>query len=351
LCFYSSPDRYLAKRMSFALRINNFLGGRLMFNSKIFYGSVIFFVLAAVCIAIDFSIDQASPEYPATYSSADIVYQGGGTKKYTATDLGLIASDEVTSFCGGADNVFPAGSAYWSTFHYSVDRATVGTLSSVINTESTGNGAAGDIFRIVIDGGSNVAIGPTLLVDATVNGLSTITPGPQSDIDAINTPGLGVWFSVNAVTATRLTGAGLACTSGDILYQATPGPSAPLPVVWATRAQLGLVVGDDIDALMMSGAGGTGLNPGTIVYISLAPTSPSAGALGTATAIQVYPGPPAVVFNATSLGLLAGDNINAMTACDPGAIPTISQWGLIIITILLLVVGIIFIKRRQHVLV
>ncbi len=95
--------------------------------------------------------------------------------------------------------------------------------------------------------------------------------------------------------------------------------------MFATAAVLGLVVGDDIDALIVRDSLPTGvLERGDVIYVSLTPGSPTLGTLGASAAsvIEVYPAAaPVVIFTPFALGLLAGDDVDGLTAIDPGGEP------------------------------
>src|SRR5262249_42837558 len=125
---------------------------------------------------------------------------------------------------------------------YSVTRATLGLPGSVIAAQVAGNGAAGDIFGLVIG-----HTGPYLAVDAVPMGL---TPGPgpgQSNIDGLDRAPVQfpVYFCVDAPTA-----AALGVTTADILVSPLGGP----PSVYRTAAQLHLLPTDAIDALAVRAA-------------------------------------------------------------------------------------------------
>ncbi len=328
-----------------------------MLNSQVFRISAIFLAInSGIAVGQFLSIDQASPEYPGIFSSADILWSGQGGLALVviapAADLGLLGGDELDAFSYGSDWFFPAGSQNWVNLVYSVTRGTVGAGASVIAGEAAGNGAAGDKFVVRIDGTGATQGAPALWLDAVPCGLTPLPP-PQSDIDGLSYPNptrFGVYFSVNAATAARLTGAGLACGPADILYQGNPAPGAPLPVIWATPIQLGLLAGDDIDALgLMDFSDPCTLGGGETVFVSLAPGSPTllgadgqpgvagvnddgingvddmleylwAGSddISAAAVIQLLPGPPVVIYPPVALGLLDTDDLNAMTPFDPG---------------------------------
>jgi hypothetical protein len=116
------------------------------------------------------------------------------------------------------------------------------------------------------------------------------------------------------------TAAGLGVTPADILYQPPPLAGVP-PVMYATQAALDLLPGDDVDALVVYDEVAPGLlNPGDIIYVSLAPGSPTLGVLGATPGdvIQVYPGAaPFVVMGFALFDLLPGDDMDGLTISDP----------------------------------
>lgn len=115
--------------------------------------------------------------------------------------------------------------------------------------------------------------------------------------------------------------------TADILYQPgfIPGLPSPPPLVYATAAALGLLPGDDIDALAVkdpffSGARGV-LDATDVVWISLTPASPTLAIMGASPAavIEVSPvAPPIVAVPPAALGLLGVDDLNAMTQLAGG---------------------------------
>lgn len=295
-----------------------------MFRSRMVY--MLIFVMAAGCslaAAQDFSVDLLSPEVPAPWSPADIVGSRGAVAIMPASHLGLIATDEVDAFSYGVDHLVPVGSADWTSLVYSVDRFTVGAPGNDINTQATGNGAAGDEFigQVYFNTGLPLCttppyVDPWLWSDAPSHNL---TPLPvQSDEDGVDwfatTVARPVYLSVDPATAIRL-----GRSEADILYQPAPGPFAPLPVLYAPQAALGLLPGDDIDALAVYDDPPVGVfGGGDVVFVSLTPGSPTLGALTTSAAsvIQVWPA-LTVAFPDASLGLLTTDNLNALSAFDP----------------------------------
>lgn len=285
--------------------------------------AIMLMLTVGVSIAQNFSIDGTSPEYSGTYSTADIVYSDGSSVSYTAADLGLSSSAEIDGFSFGVDVLVPTTGGF-IRLYYSVDRSTVGLSGSIIESEASSDGAAGDKFSVVYTTTSSSA--PELTSDATDHGLTPLPTVPYSDVDGLSLPDLDgdssfpVFFSVDAPTAASLTAGGFTVGIDDIILQPTAGTSPGALSIWATDGTLGLVAGDDIDALAVLDEGTAGTyDSGDIVYFSLTAASPSAATLGSASIIMVTPGSSPVVFKTPAeLGLLTSDDLNAITAYDPG---------------------------------
>jgi len=270
------------------------------------------------------SIDQASPEYPASLSSSDIFWRVPGPPPvFTARDLGLLATDEIDGFSLGCDHPILPTQQNWADLFYSVSRTTLGV--GAVATEVRGNGAAGDVFNVTVMGNGTVLGGPLLWRDASTACLTTL-PGVQSDVDGISGL-LGIWhlnsrvyFTVDKATAKRL-----GVSPADILCQPMPGPKPAPWFVWATEAQLKLKPGDDLDALALQDLDGK-RDASDIIYFSLKKGSPSAAALGTASVILVSPGGnPRVIFAHNKLDLQNTDELNALSVYDPEVRTSVEQ--------------------------
>jgi hypothetical protein len=319
------------------------------------------FVMSGAAHA-QFSVDRTSPEVP-TVSSADVLLPGAGAPMVAvpATALGMPAGAapctglaggqcEIDALSDGTDAIVSVSASFSVDLWYSVDRAATGAGGSAVATQATvppQNGAAGDLFRIEIQSGSPGT--PALFADATI---STLTPAPtvagQSDLDAALSPALTgpVYFSVDPATA-----AALGRSAADILLVTTPGSSS----VWANAAALGLMASDDIDALAVKDPGPShAFGASDVVYISLAPGSPSlaagtllAGGAAPGDVIQVSPAPAKLVVSAASLGLAATDNLNALLTIDNNGsmVPALGTWGLGALLLVLSVVGVFVVRR------
>jgi len=272
-----------------------------------------FVALPSAAAAYDFSVDPASPEVAALrYEARDVVLQDGSGVHIAGTLLGL-GSDELDGFSYGKDLLRPVGLPnFFVSLQFSVDRATVGS-GSAITTQATGNGAAGDKFDLLVLR-SGRTVGPFLDSDAPSHQL-TPKPSLESSIDGLSWPP----GTRNHVYYTVARGGSR--PPADVFYVAEPGVTAP--VVYATAAQLGLVAGDDVDALAIKDGGGVGvLDANDVVYVSLDAASPTRAAVtgGSEVILQVFPQPMRVVFTASQLGLgaAASEEVDAITGYDPG---------------------------------
>ena len=280
---------------------------------------VLIALLSAAVNGQDFSIDPASPEALVMFSPAAIVAQGGGVNLVKSTELGLSLTDNIDGFSYNMNFLRPVTAGNPLAVRFSVSRTTIGALMSIVNTEAMSSGAAGDVFWSFATPGAGTTLGQWQWQDASVIGLTSLPP-VESDVDGVEGLNGGVvpptaYFSVDPVTA-----AGLGVSPADILYQNAVGPGAPPPVVFANEAVLGLAPGDDIDALavfdvLMPGVYGVG----DFAFVSLAPGSPTLAALAASPAsiieISVF-APPFVTLNFAQFGLLATDDINAITCYD-----------------------------------
>jgi hypothetical protein len=281
---------------------------------------VVFMMVLPLAVANgqDFSIDPASPEVPFLFSPADIVAQGGGVTLVPSGWLGLTPADNIDGFSYGADFVRPVTPGNPLAVRFSVSRTTVGMPATIVNAEATGNGAAGDIFWGFIIPNGGAAQGPWRLDDAPNIGL---TPLPaESDVDGVEGLNGGAvlpiaYFSLDAATA-----AAYGVSAADVLYQVAVGTGAPPPMVFAAEAVMGLLPGDDIDAVAVFDlvAPGT-FGVGDFIFVSLTPGSPTLLALGASPAsiieISVF-APPFVTMTPAQSGLLLTDDVNAVTCYD-----------------------------------
>jgi len=286
--------------------------------------------------AADYSIDPISAETVTNaWAPGDIIFAPGFPVLRIAcrADLGLPAAANVDGFSYGIDPPLALGPDAISIITYSVTRADVGIAGLVVNTQVTGNGAAGDKYRLRINN-AGVVLGRGLRSDAPTHGLTTLPN--ESELDGLSnimvmpipsvTGAAGIAFTVDRPTATAI-----GVSPADILYRAPVIIAPPPPpgciisaastyAIYATQTALGLAPNDNIDALAMWDTITPGtLNSGDFIYVSLDPASPTLAAIGASPAsmIQVYPGPPTEVVTPDKFALLPTDDIDALTLGDP----------------------------------
>lgn len=248
----------------------------------------------------------------------------------SAAALGLGPGDAVTSISYG---ILPPGPAPAVEFAFSVDGASIGVpaLPPPANAwcEAAGGQALGDVFVsfpfgvappnvLALDGNgfADSPCGPP-----PVPGLGLLEPGdnlnslelcPASFVFSGAVLTAPVYFTLSPGSPTLI---GLGATSGAVLVEFPPGFLPP--AILFPAAALGLVAGppgcgipacDQIDALDLFPGGG----PGSVLF-SLAPGSPSLGACAESAADVLVGGPPCgLVTPSVALGLLPGDNIDAL---------------------------------------
>ena len=233
-------------------------------------------------------------------------------------DLGLVPADDLDSLSYGTDYINSN-----SDLRFSVDSLALGVPGSAVALEAakSPNEAHGDEFGVTPAlpfGGSNVQIldesGDTappfpLLISDDVDAL-TEPPASFVDPDGDGVPDFPVYFSLDPGSPSIGT---IPASPADILMSVGGAP----PVVIIPEAWLGLVPGDDVDAICLEA---TTL---TVLY-SLAPGSPTLGAVAAGPAdlfLVVSPsGPiatPPVFVPAFVLGLLPTDNLNALKCSLP----------------------------------
>ena len=128
------------------------------------------------------------------------------------------------------------------------------------------------------------------------------------DADNDGVPESPVYFSLDADSPSLTT---LGFSAADILTTVSGGP----PTVFASAAELGLVPGDDVDALCLRESGDSiyvaGADP---LYFSLAPGSPTLSQMGAGPGDLLTPdgASPIVAQGRAYLGLIAGDDVDAI---------------------------------------
>lgn len=236
---------------------------------------------------------------------------------------------EVDAFSFGSLKPLQASHAF-----FSVGRGGgAGVAGSAVAAQAavgTGPESSSDIFSSTL-GGTN-----TLVADGNgLNPVPTITLGlreipappmypsaPVSDVDGLDMrpspgPGIGIFWSVDLSTIVAPGSVYAGTAPSDIWFSPqVPGYSV-FPAVYTPGSGLGLVAGDDVDALVVVDDGAAGFSFLTdTIYYSLTPGSPTLTTLGASAAdILVVGGgtaTPSVLATAASLGLLTSDNLNAL---------------------------------------
>jgi len=307
-------------------------------------------------IANRFSLDPASPEIggaaPPGQSGAH-AFAGAcngalvcipPVPYFTPPMLGLVVADNVDSFSPGVAvaTTFPPPVGAELVVHYSVTPASAGAIPLIIG-EVAGDGASSDVFEarypgpVFLQEVNGVPPYPALglMVPSDVDGWARVAPPAN----------VQVYFTVDAPTA-----AAYAVSPADVFFPT-------IATIYATEAAMGLVPGDDIDALdvHVTGAPAT-WDPGELIYFSLRPGSPTLTANGWSPAdiLVVTPGAaPALWAPAAGLGLLATDDLNALQIFDPAALaataPAMDRGQLVGFGLLLVVAGAWALRRRRFV--
>lgn len=315
-------------------------------------------VRAFLLVSLPFLFPSATTAKAATISG-DLA----STTFFTASDL-----VSPTFFAPGAATVqtdaFTYGRLTLGDIFFSVSRGTVGLPGTAVFGQATfgaGETAHADVFRGLGGGGA----GSNALVTDGDGSAGPISAGPafglfeglvgSDDIDALEADDFfGQQYSASIVGPRGFWSVDGGTIAGDPAYAMLspadifdlspfPGVAYPAPGLYATEAALGLVPGDDIDALevidVVTPAFG---DPGDLVLFSLAPGSPTDITLGTTGGsggdiFAVTPGGiPTIFRSASDLGLGPGDNINGVTSVpEPGTFGVILMvaaafaWGLL----------------------
>jgi hypothetical protein len=215
---------------------------------------------------ITYSVDPASPAIDGNITPDDVLGSGPSVVFQGAT-LGL--QDD---FFGGSFDVLNALS-YGSELRkrpifFSVDRVTVGLPGSDVHMQAAPGSeeAAGDVFKTLPPSGTN-----DLYKDEETLGLTPGFFGDDLDALELNEFEDFVYFSIDSLSATNGFGAG--GFADDILISDAAGSFS----VFADGvSDIGLLPGDDLDALILHDGGRRGvLDSGDIAFFSLSPFSPS----------------------------------------------------------------------------
>lgn len=222
---------------------------------------------------------------------------------WTRVDLGVPPGGNIDALSDFRD-VCPANgpaSGLWPppgrdvVIGFSVDRASTGLLT--VRSEALTDGAASDVF------GNWMTPQPGIAFTVKDGECLSVLPGPESDIDSIlrsKVVRYPIFFSVDPPTAVAM-----GVSPADLLM--VPFAGGP-PVVALSEADLGLVPGDDIDALAMGWEG---------LVFSLRRGSPTAAAtplVGSGGLFTLGAAPWAFAWQCN---LLATDDLDALAIGDP----------------------------------
>ncbi len=257
--------------------------------------------------AASFTLAPGSPTLGLGFAPSDIFVTPGPVGGppvlvIPAGTLGLGPLDNIDAMAWGPQVPVPL-------VNFSVDPLAVGAAGSAVAGESAVGQAAGDIYFSAGGGGNVLAVNQDLsgLLPAVGPGVPVAPPLDVIDSLEANPPGLlspatPLIFSLDPFSA--LFAAFPGTGPGDLFITAPGGAPAPFIPFGA----LGLVPGDDIDALIFDPAG---IAP---PIISLAPASPSLGLFGLSPGDLVLAVPGLPLFGpGGALGLAFTDNLDAAT--------------------------------------
>ena len=273
-------------------------------------------------------------------SPADLITQdpknptGSPSIVFRAESLGLVAADDIDGLSFGLEPVFVSGRSY--ALEFSVDRAATGAPGTDVFAESSHPGgpeAASDVFekfepaapspplvpanRQVWDGnGSNA---PTLQLLETSpdhslgDNLDALEGSPRIvDPNQDGVRDLPIYFSLAPGSPTLAT---ISASPADILVCAAPTTAAcgadAVPTVFIAHGALGLGPGDNLEDFSLDAATGN-------VDFTVSPGTADPGVIFKRPGFDGCPGfSPCQRFSPADLGLLAGDNLNALDSLQP----------------------------------
>jgi hypothetical protein len=260
---------------------------------------------------------------------ADLL-SAGGVPLVACENLGLLCTDGAT---GAKDEIL--GLSFGDDFSpqglpgllFSVAPGSQGAPTTAVRLEAscTLSEALSDAFETLIDSGnlqdldgdgiacsSNSGFGLLISEGASIDELAALERDPcQSiDFDCDGIPEAPVYLTLKAGSPSLVL---INATPADILVS---GATAQ-PQVWASAAQLGLRLGDVIDALCIRSNGSLAFTRQDQILLSLAPGSPSLAALNASPADLFHPAPLGVAYHASQLGLLSSDNLDALLCDQP----------------------------------
>ena len=300
-------------------------------------------LLAALPAGAGVSIDRTSPSiaicgFPNPAQVFSLVPPTGGCDaggapvlEVVAASFGLVGNDNVD---GLSTNTFTSPTLTYSLL-FSTDRASVGQAATPFAAEAANNQAASDLWQTNLTGNSPVAgmagcvpfvVPPPHFLhrnQTDYNLIRTAPAGaavaaPQDNIDAVemdvlditgdNVHDFDAYFSLDAASPS------LVGSAADI-YVSLAGSG--VFGVFSVPAQIGLVGGDNLDALVMWDRGVLGAPDPTLDFalFSLAPGSPTLAAFGLSPAmifVTDFNGTFCPFVGPGQLGLQLADNIDGL---------------------------------------
>lgn len=298
---------------------------------------------------VTYSLDPSSPLLAAIRtakpvrdgSPADLLTQdrknprGAPIVVYRAESLGLVPDDDIDGLSFGLESVFVPGGDY--AVEFSVDRAATGAPGTGVLAETTaptGAEASPDIFDSFMPAAAgsgfigtnhqtwdgNGSSAPTLQLrdvprDLHANDNLDASEGPPriADPDGDGVRDLPVYFSLAPGSPTL---AAIGATESDILV--CPAPTCASPTIFISYTGLGIAAGDNLEDFSLDAAVGNAAMAN--VDFTLPPVN-SLGAAPGAILKRVGFSPcvaaACTVFSPAAVGLLSGDNMNALDSLDP----------------------------------
>jgi hypothetical protein len=273
--------------------------------------------------SFSFSVTRGSPATALGVHPADIL--GAGLIVLLPCDaLGLLCTDPATDV---QDDL--AALAYGQDFtpnglpplDFSVAAGAQGGAGSAVRMEASCKPAQpqADVFQTALNGANAQDLdGDGAACGGNAGFGLAATELPQSDdVDALDRdPCQAVDLDCDgaldyAVLLTLAPGSPSLAASGATAADVLMATGDFLPTVFAGQSSLGLASGDAIDALCVRENGNGVYDPGDKLLFSLAPGSPTLARLGLSPGDLLRPGPVRLALAAGTLGLQAGDNLDA----------------------------------------
>jgi hypothetical protein len=271
-----------------------------------------------------FSIATGDPLNGLGVNPADLMVNG--VPLILCFDMGLLCRDLNTGTYDDIQGVsfgWDFDSSGLPLLQFSVDAGSRGLPGTAVRVEADCSPAEpqADVFETALDGaneqdldgdgqacGSNNGLGIALSEGSSSDNVDTLERDPClfADLNCDGLPDDPIFLTLAGDSPSLdLMGA----TGADILLAGIEF----VPTIWAAGStDLGLVAGDQIDALCVYENGNAEYDDGDRVLFSLAPGSPSLASLPAGPADLLQPAPLRVLYPASALGLEATDNVDAL---------------------------------------